>query len=95
MHGCSAAIVTAGEIAWAVAPSDGAVIGAHALLGPALPVQVAVPHALPTVLGGHRVPLEPGGGHLATCHLPPFGSFVSDGQDVVAAAARARQQGER
>ena len=65
---------------------DGAEVGPHALLGPALPVEVAVPHALPGVIGQHGAALEPGGGLDAAGRLAPPCRLIGDRQDVVPAA---------
>ena len=57
----------------------------HALLGPALPVQVAGKHLLPGVVGQAGLALDPGAGGLTAQRLAPPGRLVAAGQDVVAA----------
>ena len=51
-------------------------VWAHALLGPALPMQVAVPHLLPRLICKPRPPLEPLPRDLATERLPAPGVLV-------------------
>jgi len=66
--------------------SDGAGVGSHALLGPALPVEVAVEHPLPAVIRQGGAAMNCGGGANATRSLPPLGMLVSDRKNIFAAA---------
>lgn len=66
--------------------SDGGVPWPHALLLPALPVQVRVEHALPAVVCGHRLALDPRARRLSSQRLAPLCRLVAAGQNIVTAA---------